>query len=233
MSETSPNCPFCGGSKLYRLSTGQLKCAKCRKKTSPAKLQRQRKILECFCEGLSARQCAKNLGLNYITIQRHFIRFRQAIATFMEEEFTAKKQTKAFDEYIYLPKSKRRDKRHIFDAFNFLTFNYDDKIYNLLLPDLARYKPAFLEDGLEDIYFKEFERFLRRSHIQSSQDELIRSFWRYFESFIAKYRGVDRDNFFFYLKEAEFRFNFGCEKLAKIVNFSSRKELFTLEQSLS
>ncbi|NPA63388.1 MAG: transposase [Epsilonproteobacteria bacterium] len=223
MSEILPNCPFCGATKLYTLSTGQLKCSKCKKKFSPKRLQREAKVLHCFCEGVSARECATRLRLNYLTIQRRYHRFRLAIASFMESDFAAKRTTKAFDEYIYLPKSKRRDKRHIFDAFNFLTFNYDDKIYNLLLPDLARYKPAFLEDGLEDIYFKEFERFLRRSHIQSSQDDLIRSFWRYFESFIAKYHGVNRQNFFYYLKEAEFRFNFDCEKLTKIVNFSSRK----------
>ncbi len=216
MSETLPNCPFCGATKLYRLSTGQLKCSKCKKKFSPKRLQRQEAIIECFCQGLSAHRCAQKLQLNYLTIQRHFYHFRQIIASFMELDFAAKRTTKAFDEYIYLPKSKRKDKRYIFDAFNFLTFNYDDKIYNLLLPDLARYKPAFLEDGLEDIYFKEFERFLRRSHIQSSQDELIRSFWRYFESFITKYRGVNRQNFFYYLKEAEFRFSFGCSKLYQL-----------------
>ena len=136
----------------------------------------------------------------------------------MEADFAKKTKTEAYGEYIYLPKYKKGEKRYIFDAFNFLTFNYGGKIYNIPLCDLSRYKPAFLQDGLEELYFKEFEHFLRRSHIQSSEDELIRSFWNYFESFITRYRGVGRENFFLYLKEAEFRFNFGCKKLKPLLS---------------
>jgi len=35
----------------------------------------------------------------------------------------------------------------------------------------------------------------------------ITEFWDYFELFIAKYKGVSDEQFIFYLKEAEWRFN--------------------------
>ena len=125
----------------------------------------------------------------------------------MEEEFRNRKELIAYEEYLYLEKSKKGDKRAIFDAFNFLTFNFDNKIYNLLLPDLSRYKPAFLEDGLEKVYYKEFKKFLRQSHLKSDYDELIVKFWEFFEEFILKYKGVSDEEFIYYLKEAEWRFN--------------------------
>ncbi|BCD60314.1 hypothetical protein NitYY0810_C1079 [Nitratiruptor sp. YY08-10] len=37
------------------------------------------------------------------------------------------------------------------------------------------------------------------------------------EDLLPKYRGIKRENFFYYLKEAEFKFNFDCEKLKEIV----------------
>ncbi len=128
----------------------------------------------------------------------------------MEEEFRNRKETIAFEEYLYLEKSKRKSKKNIFDAYNFLTFNYDGKIYNLLLPNLNRYKPLFLEDGLEEVYYKEFEKFLRRSHLGTNPNKTILEFWDFFEEFILKFKGVRRENFFYYLKEAEFKFNFEC-----------------------
>ncbi|MRI83668.1 MAG: transposase [Nitratiruptor sp.] len=212
-------CPYCGGAESYQLATGQHRCKECRRKFSPRRLKLEAYIQRCFCEELPATLCAARHHLHFLTVQRRYHNFRHQIAAFMEGDFLARKRTIAYDEYLYLPRSRRHLKEAIFDGYNFLTFNYDGKIYNLLLPDLARFKPAFLEDGLEELYAKEFERFLRRSHIASSHDPLIEEFWEYFEDFIPKFRGFKRENFVYYLKEAEFRFNFDCTFLQKIVNF--------------
>ncbi|MRJ03318.1 MAG: transposase [Epsilonproteobacteria bacterium] len=217
------NCIYCGAPHLYRLKSGQLKCRRCRRKFSPRRVEREREILDCFCRGLSASSCAHHLSLHYLTVQRGYRRLRERMAAFMEEDFLSKERTIAFDEYLYLPPRRWREKRAIFDAYNFLTFNYDQKIYNILLPDLSRYKPILLEDGLEDLYYREFEKFLRRSRLASSHDELIASFWRYFEEFIKRYRGVGREQFFYYLKEAEFRFNFDCRLLRSITQSSTNR----------
>jgi transposase-like protein len=211
-------CPACLNQKLYSLANGYKKCAVCKKKFSPEKRKRENAIVECFCQNKPANLCAKELGVHYLTVEKRYRLFRQIIARFMQDEFDNKTQTIAFEEYIYLPRSKRGKKEAIFDGINFLTFNYDQKIYNILMPDLTRYKTPFLADGLEEVYYKEFERFLRYGKIQSnSVDPLIRSFWDYFEEFLLQFKGIKKENFFFYLKEAEFRFNFDCLLLKKLL----------------
>ncbi|HGZ70211.1 MAG TPA: hypothetical protein ENK74_02335 [Nitratifractor sp.] len=49
-------------------------------------------------------------------------------------------------------------------------------------------------------------RFNRVSKISTAQST-IRDFWNYFEKFIIQYKGVKSENFIYYLKEAEWRFN--------------------------
>ncbi len=211
-------CPQCRSNRLYRLQNGYFKCALCAKKFSPKKRARDFAIMECFCQNLTALECAKEHKLHYLTVEKRYITFRQKIAHFMQKEFDNKNQTIAFEEYIYLPRYKQNNKEAIFDGVNFLTFNFDGKIYNILMPDLARYKTSFLADGLGEIYYKEFERFLRYGKIKSqSIDPLIRSFWDYLEELLAQYKGIKKENFFYYLKEAEFKFSYNCKKFQRIL----------------
>ena len=91
-----------------------------------------------------------------------------------------------------------------------MTFNYEDKVYNLLMPRLHRYKNQFLDDGIEETYFKEFSRFMMLNKISKIQkkENIIASFWIFFEESIVKYKGINKENFFYYLKEIEFKFNY-------------------------
>ncbi len=124
-----------------------------------------------------------------------------------------------YDEYIYLEKNKKKAKENIFDAQNFLTFYFDDKIYNLPLTDLNQYKKEFLNDGLDKAYFKEFSKNMMLNKIAKIQkiDNLITKFWLYFETEILKYKGIKRENFFYYLKEVEFKFNYTKDEQIEIL----------------
>ncbi|BCD62379.1 hypothetical protein NitYY0826_C1255 [Nitratiruptor sp. YY08-26] len=209
-------CIYCNA-PTYLLGNGYRKCKKCKRKFSPAKIARKEKIVKCFCENLSVNECMRRSGYNYVTIKSYYDAFRKKIAAFMEEEYLNRQETRAYEEYIYLESSKD-PKKDIFDGYNFLTFDYGGRIYNLLMPDLSRFKPYFSEDGLNEVYYKEFKNFLRISKLQkNSQNRLIYDFWSYLEDLLPKYRGIKRENFFYYLKEAEFKFNFDCEKLKEIV----------------
>jgi len=202
-------CKYCGNDTFYKLKNDQLKCKVCKRKFSPEKIKRDHKIAECFCKGLSALECAKKESLHYITVKKRYDSFRKKIITFSEENFQGKDVIE-YDEYIYLEKSKKRDKNHIFDAFDFLTFHYEDKIYNIIMPDLNIYKNELLNDGADKAYYKEFSNFMMFNKISKLQkrDNLIVRFWNFFEKEILKYKGVKRENFFYYLKECEFRFNY-------------------------
>lgn len=212
-------CPYCDSPNSYFLKTGQHKCTRCKRKFSPEKILLDQKIIEFFCEEYSANKLSKELSLNYVTIKKRYELFRSLIAKYLEDQYN-KFSSSEYDEYIYLPKSKKKVKENIFDSYNFLTFTYNEtKVYNLLMPNLHRYKSQFINDGLEEVYFKEFSKFMMFNKIAKTKrkENTITRFWNFFEDSILKYKGVDNENFFFYLKECEFRFNYTKDEAKEIL----------------
>lgn len=212
MIQSFMQCIYCRHTKLYELKSAQLKCAKCQRKFSAKKIKTDAKLIECFCEDITAYEASRQLDVSYVTVKKKYELFRQLIANFLEDEYKDKEVVE-YDEYIYLEKSKKKIKENIFDAQNFLSFHYDDRVYNLLMPSLAKYKSQFLQDGAEDIYFKEFSKFMMFNKISKTKkrENLITQFWLFFEDAILKYKGINRENFFYYLKEIEFKFNYEKE----------------------
>ncbi|MCF6200509.1 MAG: transposase [Hydrogenimonas sp.] len=207
-------------SKVYYLSDGRVKCSKCLKRFSPKKIARQKELILAFSSDLTARQASKRVGVTYVTAKRFYDLIRSRILIYLQECYEENRDNiLEYDEYLYLDHSKRGNKKNIFDAYNFLTFDYGEKVYNILMPSLERYKAEFLEDGLEEIYYKEFSRFLKIHRIAKlrSLDNTIIRFWAYFDQFIKKYKGVERENFIYYLKEAEFKFNVPIERREDIL----------------
>ncbi len=213
------NCPNCQHNIIYTLNTTQKKCAKCLHKFSEKKILFEKKIINLFCENSTVNQTVKNHNLNYVTVKKRYDKYRQLIASHADEQYH-NKHVIEYDEYIYLEQSKKKVKENIFDAVNFMTFNYEDKVYNLLMPNLHRYKNQFLDDGVENSYFKEFSKFMMLNKISKIQkkENIIASFWIFFEESIVKYKGIDKENFFYYLKEIEFKFNYSIKEQEQILN---------------
>ncbi len=206
-------CIYCNHEKLYELKSEQLKCAKCKKKFSAKKIKTDVEIIKCFCESLTINQASKKLAINYMTVKSRYKLFRQLIANYLEDEYR-EKIVLEYDEYIYLEKSKKKVKENIFDAQNFLTFHYESRVYNILMPNLNKYKNQFLENGSKSIYFKEFSKFMMFNKISKTKkrENIITQFWLFFEKSILKYKGVSGENFFYYLKEIEFKFKFNYKE---------------------
>jgi hypothetical protein len=203
-------CPYCSGT-LYHLSDGMKKCAACRKKFSLKKVARDCDLIARFCDGETALSAAQAAGYSYQSVVARYANLRLLAAAHLEDAYdAARDQVSEFEEYIYLEASKRHDKRHIFDAHNFITFDYGGRVYNLLMPSLHRYKQEFLDDGLEKLYYDEFSKFLRIHRIAKLQKNKnsITAFWEFFEEYIIRFKGVKTENFAYYLKEAEFKFNY-------------------------
>lgn len=174
-------CPYCNHSITYKLKTGQEKCSKCKKKFSPTKIDLEQKICESFCNDKNINETAKSLKINYITVQKRFKSYREYIISYQEEQYSLH-ETIQYDEYVYLPKSKKKIKENIFEAQNFLTFCYEkNKVYNLLMPNLNRYKQQFQSDNLEEVYFKEFSHFMMFNKIAKTNklDNPIIKFWHF------------------------------------------------------
>ena len=73
-------CLFCDKYGLYRLADKRIKCKCCNKKYSLNQLKRDMLVLYYFYLEISTRKTAKELKLNYKTIQSRFMQFRKLIA---------------------------------------------------------------------------------------------------------------------------------------------------------
>jgi transposase-like protein len=207
MTSSSPCCH----AATYSLGDGMLKCSKCRRRYSPRKVEKERRLIDAFASGMTASEATRHTGASYPTVRNRFHTFRLLLTTFLETQYEQRtEEVREFEEYLYLEASKRGDKANIFDAQNFITFDYGGRIYNLMMPSLARFKQGFLDDGLDELYHTEFSKYLKRHKIAKLEKKLnkITEFWLYFEGFITRFKGVNAEHFPYFLKEAEFRFNY-------------------------
>jgi len=213
-------CFYCDG-PLNHLGDGRVQCKACRRRYAPKKLSRHLALAEAFCQGMSAKEAAEELGTSYITALAFYQKLRTDLLPLLERDYEAARERVAqYEETLYLDHNKRRDKRHIFEAHNFLTFAYGDRVYNILMPSLERYKQSLVDDGLAEQYWEEFSRFFIFHRIAKleSRENTIERFRRYFDDFMKNYRGVKRENFIYYLKEAEFKFNYGENAFQELIN---------------
>lgn len=212
-------CLYCA-SPLYHLKEGYVKCSRCKKKYSPSRINQIKSVIKAFCDDENALSASKLLNLSYVSVLKYYQKFRHLCAEYCEEQYHLHRTLDSqYEEYLYIEKSKRRDKTAIFDAHNFLTFGYGNYVYTLLMPSLGMFKQQFIEDNLEEVYSKEFSKFMRTSKIIkiSEHDNAITKFWHYFEQFITSFKGVSNDHFPYYLKEAEFKFNTPLEERSAIL----------------
>lgn len=197
-------CPFCGSKRLYILKDNYKKCSYCSKKFSLKKVQKDFTIIEFFCNNISAHRCAKILNLNYRTVQNRYMLFRKLIANFLEEEhYNEVLDNSSYEEFYYFnEKEKKNKKKSLYDAVNILGFYSNRKIFTLLMPKLPRHDTSKGD--------KEFEQYLKWHKLYShySYATPLSVFWKYLEENLKKYKGINEKNFFYYLKECEFKFNF-------------------------
>lgn len=207
-------CLFCD-SLVYLLGDGRVKCSSCHKKISFHKINRVITLIQCFVEDESALSVSKRTTISYVSAQKHYEIFRLLCARICEKEYEEVRESQCqYEEYFYLEGSKKLKREAIFDAHNFLTFDYENHIYTLLMPSLHQYKTQMLQDNLEDAYIDEFKRFKRESRIIKVNEYFnnIVRFWSYFEKSILKYKGVSDEKFAYFLKEAEFKYNHSKEE---------------------
>lgn len=198
------NCPFCNCKYLYTLENDYKKCSQCKSKFSPKKLETDITVIEYFCNNINANKASKVLNVNYRTIQNRYTLFRKLIASFCEDEYNKSvKDNSSFEEYYYFTsKYKNKKKRSLFDAVNIIGFYSNRKIYTLLMPKLPKYSAQTST--------KDYEYYLRwhKLYSQNSYKTPLNIFWKYLNENLKKYKGVDEENFFYYLKESEFKFNY-------------------------
>lgn len=191
-------CSYCNAKHLYQLKNGYIKCAQCKRKLSLKKHKRVLDTLDAFLNNQTALYSSQQLKINYITVSNYYMHFRKLITYYLDtvqqqEPYTSQE----YDEYIYIKND------NIYTAQNFLTFVYNRKIYNLMMPSLYKFRTY---DKSEE----ELSKFLFLNKIAKieSKNGLITQFWNYLEEFLKKFKGIHSGHFIYYLKEAEYKFNY-------------------------
>ncbi len=168
-----------------------------------AKLEKKMRLRECFQSGTTATATAKREKIHIATVLKYFDTFRKELTEKLEIDFNRNSdRVDGYDEYLYIPKSLNVE-QNINKIEHFLTMSYDNRVYNIKMPSLKKYH---METPDKSKLFLKYLRFNRVSKISTAQST-IRDFWNYFEKFIIQYKGVKSENFIYYLKEAEWRFN--------------------------
>jgi transposase-like protein len=176
--------------------------------------------MQHFVNNESARYISQKENLSYISVQNHYKIFRHLCATISQREYDHIRHKRCeYEEYYYVDKSKKMKREAIFDAHNFLTFDFENHIYTLLMPSLIQYKQQFIRDGMDGTYIDEFNKYKRDNKIIKvlKHENNIVKFWNHFEKSILKYKGVKSNSFEFFLKECEFKYNHTKEQAVKLL----------------
>lgn len=207
------SCPYCKSKRLYNLQNNYKKCSYCTRKFSIKKIQTDYTIIDFFCNNINANKCAKILNINYRTVQNRYLIFRKLIATYLENEhYNSILDNSSYEEFYYFTsKEKKKKNKSLYNAINIIGFYSNRKIFTLLMPKLPEYNNQ--EDN------QTFEKYLRwhKIYSQYSYSTPLNIFWKYLEENLKKYKGVNEKNFFLYLKECEFKFNYLQNKQIEIL----------------
>ena len=188
-----------------------------------------KKIIEYFCEDITATKTAKLLKINRNTINKYFNLFREAIYLFSTQQENACEGEFEVDE-SYFGAKRVRGKRGRGAAGKTPVFGLlkrERKVYVQIVPNCTKeelmpiIEGKILEgstihsdgwkgyDGLilngYDHYrvFHSKNEFARgKSHVNG-----IESFWSFAKRRLSKFNGLNDQKFILHLKECEFRFN--------------------------
>src|SRR5574344_1342108 len=196
-------CPNCENKDFYNLANDYIKCKKCAKKLSLKKIEKDKLIIQKFCENRTAFEVSNELELNYKTVKDRFDVLRQKIAVYSEDIYNSSiKDNTEYEEFYYLKeREKVKKKKSLSEAVNIIGFYSNQKVYTLLMPKIGN-RAFDIEDG--------FIQYLSwyKIHSQNAHQTQLNKFWKFLEKNLKKHKGVDEDNFFYYLKEYEFKFNY-------------------------
>ena len=203
-------CKFCNA-KLYILQNGMVKCSMCKKKYSLKKIQRRYDLIDAFLAFKSAHHTSKALSISYQTVFDYFKYLRTYTVEYTQARYEYfNTNVEEFEEYTFTyAKHQSTQPKHI--TFTFVTLSKGGHIYNMVLPTSRHINRHTLQSQMK--------RIKRNAYIGklNSYENSIADFWKFFETCIKQYKGVNAENFILYVKQAEFKFNHTLEKQKQIL----------------
>ena len=195
-----------------------------------------RQLVKLFSLDLDAIQISELSHLNRNTVNRYLKIIRTRIAELCEIESPLGGEVEIDESYFGAKRVKgKRGRGASGKTIVFGILKRKGKVYTEIVPDASRktlqdiirgHETVIHSDGwrgyngLVDLGYKKHFRvhhgkneFARgRAHING-----IESFWGYAKTRLSKYRGINKNAFYFHLKESEFRFNYRHENIYQIL----------------
>ena len=229
-------CIFCKKYGLYKLADKRVKCKHCKKRYSLEKLKADLQILYYFYLEVSARKTAKEMNLNYKLIHRRFMKFRKLIANYCINKTKILSGELELDESYFGGKRKgKRGRGAKNKTIVFGILERKGKIYTVIVQNVdadtlmkeienkAEKGSVFYTDGWKS--YASLEQYGKHNIIDHEKELVnnhnhingIEGFWSFAKERFHKYHGIDKQNYPFYLKEMEFRFNHRNESVLNLL----------------
>ncbi|HEO98186.1 MAG: IS1595 family transposase [Campylobacterales bacterium] len=190
-----------------------------------------REIIKYFSEDLNATQISNSTNISRPTINKYLKAIRTRIVEYCNIDSPLSKEAEVDESYLKDRSIKSQIGRgRSGKTIVFGLLKREGKIYTEIVPDA---KKALMQaiirgkvgidsvthsegwrgyHGLVDIRHNKYFRIHQGEHSQINE---IESFWSYAKIRLAKFRGINKENFNLHLKESEYRFNHRGEDLYK------------------
>ena len=230
-------CVYCNNNKLYRLKDKRVKCEHCKKKYSLPQLKRDMQMLFYFYLELSAKKAADEMNLDYGVVHRKFMQFRKKIAVYCNQEARKLNGELEIDESYFGGRRKgNRGRGANNKAIVFGILERKGKVHTVIVQDVSagtlmneiqnktQKGSVFFTDGWKS--YVSLEQYGKHNIIKHDEDKFvdnhnhingIEGFWSYAKERFHKYHGINKNNYPFYLKEMEFRFNHRNESVFNLL----------------
>ena len=229
-------CILCDITQLYKLPNRYIKCKICKRKYSLKKLSKDLSILYHFYLEISARKTSIALEIPYKSVSSRFMQYRYKIADYLREQFKKLGGEVEIDESYFGGKRKGKRGRGAYNkAIVFGILERNGKVYTAVVPNV---KAETLLEHIKEktkkgsVYYTDTFRSYNSLIIYGKHERIdhsktlveynkhingIEGFWSFAKERFMKYHGINRDNYYWYLKEMEFRFNYRNEDVFKLM----------------
>jgi transposase len=194
--------------------------------------KRQLRLLECFVLEVTARAAADLLGMQSNTTMLFYRKIRHLIAGKLAETFPERGEFEVDESYFGGARKGKRGRGAVGKVPVFGILKRGGKVYTKMISDassktlMKAIKSKILPDSV--VYTDSFGSYnaldvseFKHRRVNHSKTFVgpgghhingIENFWNQAKRVLRKYNGIPRKNFYLFLKECEFRFNYGSPK---------------------
>jgi transposase len=189
------------------------------------------KLLEQFCAGVTARTAADLIGLNRNTARQFYHKLREIISWQIEEEWQFSGEIEVDESYFGGHRKGKRGRGAGGKVAVFGILQRKGRVYTKVIDDAstATLLPIIRQRVIPDsIVYTDYWRGYNAldvsefKHYRINHSKLfahkhnhingIENFWNQAKRHLRKYNGIPKQHFKLFLKECEWRFNYGSPK---------------------